>query len=60
MVYLARPILFIACQPSKDTTPELSINYEKITLDNGLDVVFHVDRSDPVHRVQSKETVSLY
>lgn len=45
-------ILFIACQPSKDTTPELSINYEKITLDNGLDVVFHVDRSDPVVAVE--------
>ena len=26
--------------------PELE--YEKITLDNGLDVIFHVDRSDPV------------
>ena len=24
------------------------IEYEKITLDNGLDVIFHVDRSDPV------------
>lgn len=26
----------------------LSLNYEKYTLDNGLDVVLHVDRSDPV------------
>lgn len=43
---------FIACQPTKDTTPELSIDYEKITLDNGLDVVFHVDRSDPVVAVE--------
>tara|TARA_R110002073_G_scaffold89852_6_gene212517 strand:- start:33284 stop:36115 length:2832 start_codon:yes stop_codon:yes gene_type:complete len=43
---------FIACQPSKEEAPELSINYEKITLDNGLDVVFHVDRSDPVVAVE--------
>ena len=26
----------------------LDLKYEKITLDNGLDVVFHIDRSDPV------------
>jgi zinc protease len=44
--------IFMACQPSKEPTPELSINYEKITLDNGLDVVFHVDRSDPVVAVE--------
>lgn len=24
------------------------INYEKFTLPNGLDVIFHIDRSDPV------------
>ncbi|HMO82335.1 MAG TPA: pitrilysin family protein [Pyrinomonadaceae bacterium] len=29
-------------------TPTFSIQYEKFTLDNGLDVVFHIDRSDPV------------
>ncbi|WP_418152567.1 M16 family metallopeptidase [Litorimonas sp. RW-G-Af-16] len=27
---------------------DLNLNYEKITLENGLDVVFHIDRSDPV------------
>jgi len=27
---------------------ELSVNFEKFTLENGLDVVLHVDRSDPV------------
>ena len=26
----------------------LEIKYEKFTLDNGLDVIFHIDRSDPV------------
>jgi zinc protease len=45
-------ICFIACNPSKEKTPELSINYEKITLDNGLDVIFHVDKSDPVVAVE--------
>lgn len=43
---------FIACNPAEEKTPELSINYEKITLDNGLDVVFHIDRSDPVVAVE--------
>lgn len=30
------------------TTPNLNIAYEKFTLDNGLEVIFHIDRSDPV------------
>jgi len=30
------------------TEAALDINYEKYTLDNGLDVIFHIDRSDPV------------
>ena len=44
------PLALIACQSQVDTTAEskLDLNVEKITLDNGLDVVFHVDRSDPV------------
>lgn len=29
-------------------TSDLNIAYEKFTLDNGLQVIFHVDRSDPV------------
>lgn len=32
-----------ACQPTG-----FSIDYEKYTLDNGLDVVLHIDRSDPI------------
>ncbi|TXD48064.1 M16 family metallopeptidase [Polaribacter sp. IC073] len=44
---------FIACSnSSEEKTPELSINYEKIELKNGLDVVFHVDKSDPVVAVE--------
>jgi zinc protease len=49
-------ILFIAsiisCKSSHEETPELSINYEKIELENGLDVVFHIDKSDPVVAVE--------
>ncbi|MGM5471145.1 M16 family metallopeptidase [Flavobacteriaceae bacterium LMO-SS05] len=29
-------------------TIEFKVDYEKITLDNGLQVIFHIDRSDPV------------
>tara|TARA_B110000444_G_scaffold15527_1_gene13391 strand:- start:2800 stop:5613 length:2814 start_codon:yes stop_codon:yes gene_type:complete len=31
---------------------ELNIDFEKIELDNGLDVIFHVDKSDPVVAVE--------
>lgn len=41
------------CQKAPNSGTEtgsqkLSVNYEKFTLKNGLDVVLHVDRSDPV------------
>jgi predicted Zn-dependent peptidase len=29
-------------------TPSFKVDYEKFTLPNGLEVIFHVDRSDPV------------
>ncbi|QNM84406.1 insulinase family protein [Polaribacter pectinis] len=49
-------LLFIACDNSTkeiaSEEKELSINYEKIELDNGLDVIFHVDKSDPVVAVE--------
>lgn len=32
----------------KESTPEFKVEYEKITLDNGLQVILHVDKSDPV------------
>ena len=37
-------------QVSTPHSPEavLSLEYQKFTLGNGLDVIFHVDRSDPV------------
>ena len=37
-----------ASQSAKSADAALEIKYEKYTLENGLDVVFHIDRSDPV------------
>jgi len=37
-----------AIVPTSSDSPALNIDFEKFTLDNGLDVIFHVDRSDPV------------
>jgi zinc protease len=43
----------INCKSSSiEKSADLSINYKKITLNNGLDVVFHVDKSDPVVAVE--------
>lgn len=52
------PLTLIACTDNSTTTGDIStteaaadlprLDFEKITLDNGLDVIFHVDRSDPV------------
>jgi len=43
---------FIACNTSSKATTDLGINYKKIELENGLDVIFHVDKSDPVVAVE--------
>lgn len=40
--------MVIACTSTQEEQAELKVDYEKITLDNGLEVIFHVDRSDPV------------
>ncbi len=38
-----------ACAPSDDKSSDgLSIEFEKYTLENGLDVVLHQDKSDPI------------
>lgn len=44
-------IAFISCKKNKDKiaeTKEFKIDFEKFTLDNGLQVILHIDRSDPV------------
>lgn len=41
--------ILLSCQPSLQETPtNFSVEYEKFELENGLDIVFHIDRSDPV------------
>jgi zinc protease len=53
ILYVAFAILFIACNTEtakKDTS--LNVSFEKFTLDNGLEVVFHKDKSDPVVAVE--------
>ncbi len=39
---------FAASAQKKDAKPAFRVDYEKFTLGNGLDVIFHIDRSDPV------------
>jgi len=59
----AAPLALVACKaPQTDGRAEtkakaesgLDLKFEKITLDNGLDVVFHVDRSDPALHARQK------
>lgn len=48
---VALSTIVISCgspSPNSSTKADFSVDYEKFELDNGLDVVFHVDRSDPV------------
>lgn len=38
-----------SCQSSgPNNEPELKVDYEKFILDNGLEIILHVDKSDPV------------
>ncbi|MGM5471119.1 M16 family metallopeptidase [Flavobacteriaceae bacterium LMO-SS05] len=39
---------FIACNSEKTSGDKLAIEFEKYTLDNGLQVVLHQDKSDPI------------
>jgi zinc protease len=41
----------IGCKQKAAEEAELKIDYEKYTLDNGLEVVLHEDRSDPIAAV---------
>ncbi|MCK5649822.1 MAG: insulinase family protein, partial [Gemmatimonadetes bacterium] len=47
--FLIFPIL-VGCQPAG---PEFQIDYDQYQLDNGLSVVLHEDKSDPVAAVAS-------
>ena len=48
---LALILLLLSFSCAKETTSETTefkVDFEKFTLDNGLQVILHVDRSDPV------------
>lgn len=45
LIFSVSVFLFTACSEPKE---ELNIDFEKYTLENGLDVILHVDRSDPI------------
>jgi len=53
-LFMAGLVVFQACQPSEEnkedeeSTTKLSIENEKYTLPNGLDVILHEDKSDPI------------
>jgi zinc protease len=40
-------LMLFSCT-STDEKTDFSINYEKFTLENGLDVILHTDKSDPI------------
>ncbi|WGK64534.1 M16 family metallopeptidase [Croceiramulus getboli] len=42
--------LLLGCNKEESATPTdtFTLDYEKFTLDNGLEVILHVDRSDPI------------
>ncbi len=51
LAYSLPLLLLTACSentPSRPSENEFRVNFEKFTLDNGLEVIFHQDQSDPV------------
>jgi len=48
---LALLAVMTGCESSADDSAEVSIDHQRFELDNGLDVVLHVDRSDPIAAV---------
>lgn len=51
LLFLFVGLLFVACKQGNESTEEtakLSIDFEKYELENGLDVVLHQDKSDPI------------
>ncbi|MCF6223323.1 MAG: insulinase family protein [Flavobacteriaceae bacterium] len=44
-------VILVSCVKNQDKvieTKEFKVDFEEFTLDNGLQVIFHIDRSDPV------------
>ncbi len=50
VLFLLVALVFAGCAPP-EPAPEFNLDHERYRLDNGLDVVLHVDRSDPIAAV---------
>ncbi|MFC1542969.1 M16 family metallopeptidase [Candidatus Neomarinimicrobiota bacterium] len=48
VMFVAGACATLLTKPSEEAQPAFSIDYEKYTLDNGLDVILHRDQSDPI------------
>ena len=50
VIFIFCGLLFFACKTENEyqTEKEFKIDYEKFTLDNGLQVILHEDHSDPI------------
>lgn len=51
LVIFCSILLFFSCDKGKESETkedEFTLEYEKFTLDNGLEVILHVDKSDPI------------
>ena len=52
-LFVAFAILLVACNTdTKETETSLNVSFEKFELKNGLQVVLHIDKSDPVVAVE--------
>lgn len=50
-IYLLVAIFFLGCKDNNsnnENSADLNVDYDTFELDNGLKVLFHIDRSDPV------------
>jgi len=49
LLFVLTAVIVLACQEKKKTqSTEFKVDFEKFTLDNGLQVILHIDDSDPV------------
>jgi zinc protease len=52
ILFIAFAILLVACNTDKKETTSLNVPFTKFELKNGLQVVMHIDKSDPVISVE--------
>ena len=48
VIFIAGACATLLTRAPREAPPTFSIDYEKYTLDNGLDVILHRDQSDPI------------